>query len=98
MRIYKQTNKNVHNFKREAHPKKQSSLLIIAQVGNAGARVIELEGHTPGGVFGRPATGLGRVPWTVDQEATRVLAPDNPFRQAATDGVRAITVFCLLRS
>eukprot|EP00904_Undaria_pinnatifida_P000890 jgi/Undpi1/10801/HiC_scaffold_3.g01330.m1 len=55
-------------------------------VGSAGVRVIELEGHAPGGVFGRPATGPGRIQWTVEQETSRVLAPDNPFAKAAADG------------
>ncbi|CAM9446563.1 unnamed protein product [Scytosiphon promiscuus] len=54
-------------------------------VGSAGPRVIELEGHSPGGIFGRPATVPGRIQWTVEQETSRVLAPDNPFRQAAAD-------------
>lgn len=49
--------------------------------------MIELEGHAPGGIFGRPATGPGRIQWTVEQETSRVLAPDNPFKQAAADEV-----------
>ena len=60
---------------------------LLKQAGSAGARVIELEGHAPGGIFGRPATGPGRMQWTVEQETSRVLAPDNPFAQAAADGV-----------
>ncbi|CAM9963077.1 unnamed protein product [Pylaiella littoralis] len=54
--------------------------------GSAGVRVIELERHAPGGIFGRPATGPGRMQWTVEQETSRLLAPDNPFKQAARDG------------
>ena len=57
-------------------------------MGSAGARVIELEEHKPGGVFGRPATGPGRMQWTVEQETSRVLLPDNPFAEAAASGVR----------
>lgn len=61
-----------------------------SQAGSAGVRVIELEGHAPGGIFGRPATEPGRTQWTVEQETSRVLVPDNPFNQAAKDGVRLI--------
>lgn len=46
---------------------------------NTGARVVELEGHQPGGMFGRTATDPGRVQWTVEQETSRVLAHDSPF-------------------
>ncbi len=53
-------------------------------------RVIELEGHAPGGIFGRPATEPGRTQWTVEQETSRVLVPDNPFNQAAEEGVRLV--------
>ncbi|CAN0049376.1 unnamed protein product, partial [Choristocarpus tenellus] len=42
--------------------------------GNAGKRVVELEGHTRGGIFGRPATVPGRVPWTVEQETSKSFA------------------------
>ncbi|CBN80161.1 expressed unknown protein [Ectocarpus siliculosus] len=54
--------------------------------GSAGARVMVLEGHAPGGIFGRPVTGPGRMQWTVEQETSRVMAPDNPFRRATVCG------------
>lgn len=53
-------------------------------------RVVELEGHRRGGIFGRPASGPGRMQWTVEQETSRIFAPDNPFAQMTTDGVRAV--------
>ena len=62
--------------------------MYLHQVGSAGVRVIELEGHKPGGIFGRPATEPGRMQWTVEQETTRVLVPDNPFAEATARGVR----------
>lgn len=46
---------------------------------NTGARVVELEGHQPGGMFGRTATHPGRMQWTMEQETSRVLAHDSPF-------------------
>lgn len=59
-------------------------------MGRSGARVVELEGHPPGGIFGRPATEPGRIQWTVEQEASRILASDSPFRRAADDGVSGV--------
>lgn len=56
----------------------------FGKMGSAGARVIELEGHQRGGIFGRPATGPGRIQLTVEQETSRVLALDNPFTKMAT--------------
>jgi hypothetical protein len=44
--------------------------------GRAGARVVELEGHGPGGLFGRAATSTGSVPMTVEQEITHCLSTD----------------------
>ena len=55
---------------------------VARQLGIAGTRVVELEGHPPGNTFSLPAKGPGRIPWTIEQETARVLAPDNPFRRA----------------